>query len=260
YDDGTDDGDSKLANLDEFIASVDDFSRLNPNATLDEYLNQVTLATDVDNMDDGDYVTIATIHSVKGLEFPCVFICGLEDGIMPSSRTDSIGREAEEERRLMYVAITRAEKNLYLTRSKSRYLYGHRDLTRPSRFIAELAPELGIQPIQSPYAYGGGRYQNNYRESSYGGGGGRALYSSADGFESDIPVKTTSAFKPSFGSAKSNPVGGKKDYSVGLRVRHPKFGVGMIIAVKNGGTVLNVAFDGQGIKELSASIAPLEII
>ncbi|MDE5721569.1 MAG: UvrD-helicase domain-containing protein [Clostridia bacterium] len=259
YDDGTDDGDSKLANLDEFIASVDDFSRLNPNATLDEYLNQVTLSTDLDNMDDGDYVTVATIHAVKGLEFPCVFICGLEDGIMPSSRTDGVGREAEEERRLMYVAITRAGKNLYLTRSKSRYLYGHRDLTRPSRFIAELAPELGIQAVQPQYRYAGeGRgYASTYNANS--GGGGRALYSSADGFESDIPVKT-STFKPSFGLPKSNPVGGKKDYSVGMRVRHPKFGVGMIIAVKNGGTVVNVAFDGQGIKELSAAIAPLEIV
>ena len=260
YDDGTDDGDSKLANLEEFIASVDDFSRLNPNATLDEYLNQVTLSTDLDNMDDGDYVTVATIHAVKGLEFPCVFICGLEDGIMPSSRTDGIGREAEEERRLMYVAITRAGKNLYLTRSKSRYLYGHRDLTRPSRFIAELAPELGVPAVQPQYRYAGeGRsYASSYNNSNTGGSG-RALYSSADGFESDFTVKT-STFKPTFGSPKSNPVGGKKDYSVGMRVRHPKFGVGMIIAVKNGGTVVNVAFDGQGIKELSSSIAPLEIV
>ena len=94
YDDGTDEGDGKLANLDEFIASVDDFSRLNPTATLDEFLNQVTLSSDTDDMDESDCVTIATIHAVKGLEFPCVFICGLEEGIMPSSRSegDEIGR------------------------------------------------------------------------------------------------------------------------------------------------------------------------
>jgi DNA helicase-2/ATP-dependent DNA helicase PcrA len=261
YDDGSDEGDSKLANLDEFIASVDDYSRLNPTATLDEYLNQVTLSSDLDSMDDSDYVTIATIHAVKGLEFPCVFICGLEDGIMPSSRSDADEKSCEEERRLMYVAITRAEKRLYLTRSKSRYLYGHRDLTKPSRFIGELASELGVQPMQTPYYYAGNgkKYVTSYH--STGGEEKRAIYSSADGYQSDIPVSTTSSFKPSFASFGKKPVengGGSKNFTVGTRVRHPKFGIGMVIAVKNNGTVLNIAFDGQGIKELSASIAPLE--
>ncbi len=259
YDDGTDDGDGKLANLEEFIASVDDFSRLNPQATLDDYLKQITLFSDLDNMDDGDYVTIATIHAVKGLEFRNVFICGLEDGIIPSSRSDGEGRSLEEERRLMYVAITRAERRLYLTRSKSRYLYGSRKLTSPSRFVSELASELGISKVQAPYCNAGGI--KKYTETGYGGSsGGRALYSSADGYESDVAAN--SGFKPVFGSATGagKPQQGGKSYSVGMRVRHVKFGVGMVIAVKNGGTVINVAFDGQGIKELSASLAPLEII
>ncbi len=259
YDDGTDDGDGKLANLEEFIASVDDFSRLNPQATLDDYLKQITLFSDLDNMDDSDYVTIATIHAVKGLEFKNVFICGLEDGIIPSSRSDGEGRSLEEERRLMYVAITRAERRLYLTRSKSRYLYGSRKLTSPSRFVSELASELGISRVQTPYYNAGGI--KKYTDQSYGGSsGGRALYSSADGYESDVAAN--SGFKPVFGSATGagKPQQGGKNYSVGMRVRHVKFGVGMIIAVKNGGTIINVAFDGQGIKELSASLAPLEII
>ena len=242
YDDGTDDGDSKLANLDEFIASVDDFTRLNPEATLDEFLNQVTLSSDTDDMDDSDYVTVATIHAVKGLEFPCVFICGLEDKIMPSARSEDDGRDFEEERRLMYVAITRAERELYLTRSKSRYLYGHRDITAPSKFINELAGELGIK-TSSPY-YERPKLQRLYDDS---------------GYESDIPSKTVT-FKPTFGSPIKPQQNGNKTYAVGQRVRHRKFGIGMIIAIKNGGTVLNVAFDGQGIKELSASLAPLEIL
>ena len=266
YDDGTDDGDSKLANIDEFIASVDDFSRLNPAATLDEYLNQVTLSSDLDQMDDGDYVTLATIHAVKGLEFPTVFICGLEDGIMPSSRQSEDGRSEEEERRLMYVAITRAKEKLYLTRSKSRYLYGHRDLTRPSRFISELASELGAAAYERPvYGYSGGmgRYGTSYGGSSYGSGtaqsSGRALYSE---YEEDGGTQQNSSFKGFFGGVKksestANNVG---KYSVGMRVRHPKFGVGMIVALKNGGQIINVAFDGQGIKELSASLAPLTIL
>lgn len=264
YDDGTDEGDGKLANLDEFIASVDEYSRLNPQATLDEYLNQVTLSSDLDDMDDGDYVTLATIHSVKGLEFPCVFICGLEDGIMPSSRSDSDERSMEEERRLMYVAITRAEKKLYLTRSKSRYLYGHRDLTRPSRFVNELSAELGVRNEPSC------RYANNYN-GRYGGGAGgyssyrnetrsegKPLYSSDEGYQSDLPSSKI-AFK--FGGVKKKtPTEEKKKYNVGMRVRHAKFGVGMVIALKNDGKVINVAFDGQGIKELSAELAPLEIL
>ena len=239
YDDGTDEGDGKLANLDEFIASVDDFTRLNPAATLDEFLNQVTLSSDTDDMDETDYVTIATVHAVKGLEFPCVFICGLEEGIMPSARSRGDRHDIEEERRLMYVAITRAEKELYLTRSKSRYLYGRRDITAPSEFISELAGELGVKV--SSYARPE-RLQRVYDDS---------------GYESDIPSKT---FKPAFGSVVKPAQSGNKSYAVGQRVMHKKFGVGMIIAIKNGGTVLNVAFDGQGIKELSASLAPLEII
>ena len=239
YDDGTDEGDGKLANLDEFIASVDDFTRLNPQATLDEYLNQVTLSSDLDDMDESDYVTIATIHAVKGLEFPNVFICGLEEGIMPSSRAEGEGQGLEEERRLMYVAITRAEKRLYLTRSKSRYLYGRRDISRPSKFITELSDELGIK---TNYVHERPAYN-------------RAIYS--DGYESDIAPKSNVSFKPAYTPPKKANAG---SYAVGQRVRHAKFGAGMIVAVKNGGTVLNVAFDGQGIKELSASIAPLEII
>jgi DNA helicase-2/ATP-dependent DNA helicase PcrA len=313
YDDGSDEGDSKLANLDEFIASVDDFVRLNPEATLDEYLNQITLSSDTDEMDNGDYVTLATIHSVKGLEFNSVIICGLEDGIMPSSRSDGDSKSLEEERRLMYVAITRARKNLYLTRSKSRYLYGHRDITTPSRFIMEMASELGVTDSGRKYGYGAGRNEyssgNNAYGSSYGGGyspsygggafkggyisgngykayvsffdddGGssrngsssRSVYSSDDGYHADVPTKTYAqkpaakaiehkqSFTPFSGFNKPKS-GSGKSYSVGMKVKHAKFGMGTVIAVKNGGTVINVAFDGQGIKELSASLAPLEII
>jgi DNA helicase-2/ATP-dependent DNA helicase PcrA len=357
YDDGTDEGDSKLANLDEFISSVDDFCRLNPESTLDEYLNTITLYSDTDEMDDSNYVTLATIHAVKGLEFKQVFICGLEDGIFPSSRAEGDTKSMEEERRLMYVAITRAEKELYLTRSKSRYLYGHREITRTSRFIRELSTDLGIQEEhRSSYgAYGagfgegygeksyaqfannygnngygnngynnGGGYSNGYGNSGYGNGGGSKFgktgytyggpyrqsssqksdledfgysadstgyangyssnngYSSGSGYSSSYGNRTGASkgtqagqsekYKTTFGGVGSSGfgVGGmggfgsKKStapaYSVGMRVQHVKFGEGTIIAIKNNGTVLNVAFNGQGIKELSAAIAPLTIL
>ena len=254
YDDGTDEGDGKLANIDEFIASVDDFVRLNPEAGLDEYLNQITLSSDTDDLGEGEYVTLATIHAVKGLEFENVFVCGLEDGIIPSSRSDEDGRSVEEERRLMYVAITRARKRIYLTRSKSRYLYGHREPTRPSRFIGELAPVLGpVAAERAPYA-GLRRFGSDTEVRSRG----RALYS-AD--ECDFaPDVSSNQFKAFWNGNNAKPKQKPASFSVGQRVLHPKFGTGMIIAVKNGGTTLHVAFEGQGIKELSASIAPLTII
>lgn len=302
YDDGTDEGDAKLANVDEFIAAVDDYVRLNPTATLNDYLNQITLASDTDEMDDGNYVTLATIHSVKGLEFTNVIICGLEEGIMPTSRAKDDIAAMEEERRLMYVAVTRAKKQLWLTRSKSRYLYGHREMTMPSPFIKEMSGKIKSNESESSYSrrssyggYGGG-YGNGYggygsrssygSRSTYGGDGyegdfwdgtsksrGKGLYSADDGYAPDpmpsysqpsysapsAPQKTFSAAS-GFASSKPKPSGGAKNYYVGCKVRHPKFGTGTVIALKNGGSVVNVAFENQGIKELSASIAPLEII
>ena len=287
YDDGTDEGDSKLANLDEFIASVDDYVRLNPEATLDEYLNMITLSSDTDDMDDGNYVTLATIHSVKGLEFDNVIICGLEDGIMPSSRSESDPKSLEEERRLMYVAITRARKKLYLTRSKSRYLYGRRDRTSPSRFIGELASELGIENTRASSYSGYSSYGSSYGKSAFGGAysrgygssygrgnaygegersRGRGVYSSDEGYQSDLPAQPSRTARPSFSAAsafagRQTQASGKgKNYAVGTKVKHPKFGLGTVIALKNGGNTINVAFEGQGIKELSAALAPLEII
>ena len=201
YADDSDESINKRANIDEFINSVDEYCRLNQGATLTDYLNQVTLSSDTDDMDESNYVTLATVHSVKGLEFKCVFLCGMEDGIMPTSRADNDEDELEEERRLMYVAITRARERLYLTRSKSRYLYGKREPTMRSRFLKELSSELelpkearlrpnfgysedGYFSDDDPEAYGnsafgGGRYAA--KNSSYGGGYGGASYGSATG-------------------------------------------------------------------------------
>ncbi len=288
YDDHTDEGDAKLANLDEFIAAVDDFVRLNPEATLNDYLNQVTLASDIDELDDGNYVTLATIHSVKGLEFEDVILCGLEDGIMPTSRAADDPAALEEERRLMYVAITRAKKRLWLTRSKSRYLYGERKPTTPSRFVKDIYGQVTTSGEQETYY---GRSSSNYgsrrsgydgygrRASTYGGDGydgdfwdsepqrGRGVYSSSDGYKPDhmpsyAPAKPSKSFSAAatFGQSAQNNSAPSGKYYVGCKVRHPKFGVGTVIALKNGGKVVDIAFENQGIKELSAAIAPLTII
>ncbi|MGN1103670.1 MAG: ATP-dependent helicase [Candidatus Coproplasma sp.] len=307
YDDGSDEGDVKLANLDEFIAAVDDFAKLNPDATIDEYLNQVSLASDLDEMNDGNYVTLATIHSVKGLEFEKVFLVGLEDGILPTSRANDDPAALEEERRLVYVAVTRAKKRIWLTRSKTRYLYGNREATRPSRFLKDMYGVItsaeGAAGTRRTSSYGG--YGSSSYGSSYGGYGSKGGYNSSrygsqsggysgygsDGYEGDFwetpsreysdsgyvpdtpsytaPVKSAAVkstpakqFSPAstFGGGVKRPAVSAGKYTVGCKVRHPKFGVGTVIAVKNNGAVVNVAFENQGVKELSSAIAPLEIL
>ncbi|MBQ9713882.1 MAG: UvrD-helicase domain-containing protein [Clostridia bacterium] len=312
YADDSDESINKRANIDEFINSVEEYCRLNPETTLTDYLNQVTLASDTDEMDDGNYVTLATVHAVKGLEFKCVFICGLEENILPVSRAVENDDDMEEERRLMYVAITRAKELLYLTRSKSRYLYGKREPTARSRFLKEMAEcvELPREMRRSPYgysdyddpemygndAYVGGRYETNDgfggRRTSFGGGYGRTYGSSyGDSARSNSGI-TRSKWNggtyggSSYASAQSNrtsagqksggftyggmakavkPTGAGKDVSVfkiGVRVKHPKFGNGTIVGVRGVGNnmILDIGFEGLGIKQLSASLAPLTVL
>ncbi len=290
YEEDTDENLNKRANIDEFINSVEEYCKLNPDATLSDYLQQITLYSDTDEMDDGNYVTLATIHAVKGLEFPCVFICGLEEDIMPVSRAVDNEEDMEEERRLMYVAITRAKERLFLTRSKSRYLYGRREQTTRSRFLKELASELDL-PQERPttrFGYGNGE-DDGYR--TYGGN----RYGANDGYrdvdrENSAPVRsawnggrtytsTSSYTKPAtqksgkggfsfggMGKAPQKPLAGGKDLSVfrmGVKVSHPKFGVGTIVNMRGMGNnmIVDVAFGGGvGIKQLSASLAPLTVL
>lgn len=299
YADDSDESINKRANIDEFINSVEEYSKLNPTATLTDYLNQVTLSSDTDDMDDGNYVTLATVHSVKGLEFKCVFICGLEENILPVSRAVDNDDDMEEERRLMYVAITRAKDRLYLTRSKSRYLYGRREPTMRSRFLKELSAVIElpkeVRPMPRGYdswddpesygnsAYGGGRYGANDdysgRRTSFGGG-----YSPSykDSSRQNSTVTRTAWKGNTYGGSSSQmkssgfvyggigkatpakPTGGRDTsaFRIGVKVKHPKFGEGLIVAVRGVGSnmIVDIAFEGFGIKQLSATLAPLTVI
>ena len=309
YADDSDESINKRANIEEFINSVEEYCKLNEGASLTDYLNQVTLASDTDEMDDGNYVTLATIHAVKGLEFRCVFLCGMEENTMPISRAVDSDEDMEEERRLMYVAITRAKERIYFTRSKSRYLYGKREPTMRSRFLKEMASEVELpketRPMQRGYgdwddpdsygnsAYGGGRYGSNDeyggRKTSFGGGYGGSNYggktyggsygggsgitrtpwnggTTYGGSYGNKPTPTKQTAARVFGGAgKPAPTAPTKDLSVftlGKKVRHPKFGEGTIIGIRGTGSnmILDIAFEGLGIKQLSASLAPLTVI
>ena len=309
YADDSDESINKRANIEEFINSVDEFCRLNKGASLTDYLNQVTLASDTDDMDDGNYVSLATIHSVKGLEFKCVFVCGMEENILPVSRAVGNDDDMEEERRLMYVAITRAMKRIYLTRSKSRYLYGKREPTMRSRFLKELSSELDL-PAETRYtqrgyddfddpesygnaSYGGGRYGSSNKYGGYGNGygGGYGAYGSRSSDRESSQIKRSawnggSSYGSSYASAYNRnqetkkesgftyggvsrmgarPTTGGKDlnaFKTGVKVSHPKFGVGTIVMVKGVGAnmILDIAFQGLGIKQLSANLAPLTVL
>ncbi len=129
---------NKLANIDSLLSSVKEFSDETEGATLEDFLAFVMLKSDSDNIQEGGVVTVSTIHSVKGLEFKVVFVIGLEEGIFPLARASFNASEMEEERRLMYVAITRAEERIFLTYTAKRYMYGKSDYRTPSKFLSEL--------------------------------------------------------------------------------------------------------------------------
>lgn len=276
---------SKRMNVDELISSAEEFVKTNPTLTLTDYLSSITLSSDVDEMDSSNFVTIATIHAVKGLEFKYVYVVGLDETIIPTSRACNEIETLEEERRLMYVAVTRAEKELTLTRARSRYLYGERRITEPSRFLNEVKPLLEDKSKLVDYpSYGkqdnyfnNGKYDNDYREYGNNGNGIRKNsytdrrsydYSSDYGYYSDdVPSdKFGGAGVKSFssgytGNKKVEPNGGTV-YEQGQTVEHQKFGIGTVIIVRNddSGQKVDVAFKSAGIKTLAAKYAPMKII
>ncbi len=297
YADNSDECLTKRANLAEFQNSVDEYVRMNGEATLSEYLQQISLYSDTDEMEEGDYVTIATIHAVKGLEFRCVFLVGLEENILPISRALDEPGGLEEERRLMYVAITRAKERLYLTRSRSRYLYGRREATVRSQFVEEIRAQLSDRsaPAERTFdrgerfgGYGGRGYGRGYGasgggnySSSYGASGG-GNYSSSyggsynGGYASQqkeepavtfgggrMSIKPQSPVRPA--AIPQKPAPPRADtgaFSVGARVRHARFGEGTVIAMRGAdrNLIITVHFPSVGNKDLSAALAPLEIL
>ncbi len=245
---------SKLYNISELKNSAEQFEKDNPGTNLADYLNSVTLSSDTDDINSDDAVTIATIHAAKGLEYRCVFVAGLDEEILPVARSVGDDAEMEEERRLMYVAITRAMERLYLTRASSRYMYGTRKYMSQSRFLKE------AQSILNPYKASEERkrQENNYSYSSRSfDDNDREYQQSSLGYSSSYAKTFLNNSKP-----KENKALDSSKYKTGVRVKHVKFGEGMIINVKGEGDnlIVNVAFNGVGIKALSVKYAPMEII
>ena len=222
----------RAANIDEFEESVIDFQQTDPLAGLSDYLQTVSLSSDIDEANNGDYVTIATVHAVKGLEFKVVFVVGLEDGLFPLSRSTYALESLQEERRLMYVAATRAEKRLYLTRATSRFVWGQRKNTLASKYFNE------VQKLYTPE-----RKPASERDLS-----------NNDFLDKLIQKEPTP--RPAPNQCKSD--GDIKAYKVGQMVEHASFGKGIILMINR--DVADVVFESVGKKSLNLKFAPLKII
>ncbi len=249
FEEKTEENSSKLYNISELINSAKGFENDNPVVTLSDYLNSITLSSDTDDIKTEDAVTVATIHAAKGLEYKCVFVCGLDENVIPISRTMGDDDEIEEERRLMYVAITRAKERLYLTRAMSRFMYGRREFMSPSRFLKEAGKVLNILPEKPKPS------QDTYRTNNYNDNEISPLENSGGYSSGYAKTFLSNNTKQRVTSAPNS------QYKTGVKVIHDKFGEGTVIMVKGQGDnmVVDVAFQGVGIKSLSVKYAPMRI-
>jgi DNA helicase-2/ATP-dependent DNA helicase PcrA len=240
---------TRLENLREFLSVTQEFDREDEEGTLGAFLARIALYSDIDYFDQkADQVILMTLHSAKGLEFPVVFLIGMEEGVFPHSRSLLDRRELEEERRLCYVGITRARERLYLTHCWQRTLYGVTRYNEPSRFLKEIPEDLtaGDDLVAGPVQDG-----RSTQETPKG----KVLP-----FTRKKPAAPGKFAAPAAGETP-RPAGGQlADYRPGDRVRHKKWGSGTVVSVQGEGegAEIKVAFPDLGIKTLLARYAPLQ--
>lgn len=243
----TDDPESaedRAANVQELASNLRRFEEENPEGTLSDFLEEVSLITDIDNYDNNaDSVVLMTVHSAKGLEFPVVFLPGMEENIFPGMASVYVPSEVEEERRLAYVAITRAKEELYIFHAESRMIFGMTNRNRVSRFVEEI-PETLVEHTRSR--------DYSARPVSMPNFGGAKPFGEAPKTKS---VAEAGGFTPK-PRVKPAPAG---TYRVGDTVLHKAFGTGLIVSATPmaNDTLLEVAFDKVGTKKLFANFARL---
>ncbi|MBR5228291.1 MAG: DNA helicase PcrA [Firmicutes bacterium] len=235
----------RIENLLEFKSVMYDSEEENPQITLAEFMEQVALVADVDNHhEDENAVVLMTLHSAKGLEFPVVFMPGMEDGLFPGYRAMDSLAGIEEERRLCYVGITRAKERLFLSSAVTRTLYGRTDFTRASQFLKEI--DLDLFDAESD-----GATKNSFQE----GGGNIEVQPRPKYGLKNKPFDQLKYIKQNTADLRTAESSSKASLTEGTKVKHPKFGEGLIISInKNTATI---AFDSVGIKKLALDIAPL---
>ncbi|MDD2211753.1 MAG: DNA helicase PcrA [Clostridia bacterium] len=255
----TPEAESRKENLQEFLTKTLEYDQFAEEHSLGDFLSQVALITDLDNLQEKDEsVVVMTMHSAKGLEFPYVFLVGMEEGIFPHARSLYQEHELEEERRLCYVAITRAKERLYLLNARERYLYGRKSMNQPSRFLKEVPPQLCVEfrrpgffeTTRAVPADAGISYDTDTLGTSAGFSGKRG----------GKRVRETVA--PGWGQAgeQSGERVQGQIFMLGDKVFHQKWGEGVIVSTKGQGSEieLSIAFPEQGIKTVLAKYAPLK--
>ena len=243
----------RIANVKEFASNIAQYELETDEPTLSDFLEQLSLISDIDSMNgEKDRVVLMTIHSAKGLEFENVFLVGMEEGIFPGSQSIYGGaEEIEEERRLAYVAITRAKKKLVITNAATRMMFGSTARNIPSRFLEEIPEEFCEFSKDNAYSYGYGGYTNSSR--GYYPDYNRDNSKANTGYLSKNPVNDV--------RTQNNDNSGVV-YSVGQQVSHKTFGKGMILKATKAGndTMLEIAFENVGTKRIMANYAKLTVI
>ncbi|HFT5903375.1 TPA: DNA helicase PcrA [Bacillus cereus] len=238
----------RLENLDEFLSVTQTFESQSEDKSLVAFLTDLALVADIDRVDEdptaGEEVILMTMHSAKGLEFPVVFIVGLEEGIFPHTRSLMEEDEMQEERRLAYVGITRAEEELYLSNAQMRTLFGRTSMNAASRFITEIPTEL-VESLNETAPK---------RETSFGAKGRTAS-------SGKTTITTTTRSRSAFARPAAKTTGGEQiGWAVGDKASHQKWGVGTVVSVKGEGDAkeLDIAFPSPiGVKRLLAKFAPV---
>lgn len=263
---------SRIQNLEEFLTVAIEFEEQMAENTLAEFLESISLTSDIDNMEESeDTVTLMTLHSAKGLEFPVVFLVGMEEGIFPGYKSIEEIKELEEERRLFYVGITRAMQYLYLTCAKRRTIFGSTSYNQMSRFLKEIPKDLldGYEEIDN-------EDNNSFKDSNYGWEYGTNYAGKVKTYKFDnvekIPevkekvgtfqFRTAESFLNSLNKKASGRQVDITKYKEGQRIYHKKFGEGTINKIEQEGEdyKLDIQFDKVGHKRLMAKFAELEII
>ena len=269
---------TRIENLEEFLTVAIEFEEESADNTLAEFLENITLSSDIDGMEDqDDSVTLMTLHSAKGLEFPVVFLVGMEEGIFPGYKSIGEPQALEEERRLFYVGITRAKQYLYLTCAKHRTIFGSTSYNQVSRFVKEIPEELleGYAEVVERKSVDKEEFKDYGYRWSYGKGQTVKTFKMSEedksavaktieeqGAKSEYQFRTAESFLNSIKqNNQTNDVDLSK-YQVGQRVYHKKFGEGTIMKLEQEGNDIKVdlEFDKVGHKRLMAKFAGLEII
>ena len=264
---------NRIENLDEFLTVTMEFEEESADNSLAEFLESITLSSDIDGMEDAeDSVTLMTLHSAKGLEFPVVFLVGMEEGIFPGYRSIGEPKELEEERRLCYVGITRAKNYLHLTCAKQRTIFGSTSCNQISRFVKEIPKDLldGYEDVfekkqetfkNSSYnwEYGGSFGASKVKSYSVFDGGQENTYKNVASTPTGFAFRTAESFLNNINKKEEVDV---SQYQQGQRIYHKKFGEGTINGLEAEGNdiKLDIQFDKVGHKRLMAKFAGLEII